>query len=211
MARTSSSVTQTNPGCPVQQFPHRVQAKRRPSAYQGSGTITPESVHVDLRRQSWESSFSSTSWLTMGWRRPGELPAPRRDTDCRAQLQRMKTCSSEDLRQITPKQIVILVKWLQGNPTRYRVVVFLFLKFSFDALDQIASLPGPVAGLDDLVLLQPDADALLGRDRRAMRLVAEVRADLAVRRRCVLAGQVDRQHARVADCPRLRLRLERPV
>jgi hypothetical protein len=36
MAVISSSVTQTNPDGPVQQFPQRVQVKRSPSANQGS-------------------------------------------------------------------------------------------------------------------------------------------------------------------------------
>src|SRR6516225_3900431 len=36
MAARSSSSTQTKPGSPVQQWPQRVQVKRKPSLYQGS-------------------------------------------------------------------------------------------------------------------------------------------------------------------------------
>src|SRR3712207_1688426 len=41
MAARSSSLTHTYPGSPVQQSPHRVQVKRRPSLNHGAGVEVP--------------------------------------------------------------------------------------------------------------------------------------------------------------------------
>src|SRR5262245_37519946 len=45
MAAISSSLTQTYPAAPVQQWPQRVQRKRRPSRYQGSADM-PVSIVI---------------------------------------------------------------------------------------------------------------------------------------------------------------------
>ena len=66
--------------------------------------------------------------------------------------------------------------------------------------------PSPPTGRSprrsSVVRRQPLPDLLLGRDGRAVVAAAEVLADLAVRRRRVLPGQVHRQHPRVAHRPR---------
>src|ERR1051326_6734509 len=52
MARISSSLTHTKPGCPVQQSPQRVQRKRSPSWYQASSIRLPSPltfVEIEVR------------------------------------------------------------------------------------------------------------------------------------------------------------------
>src|SRR3954453_18214134 len=68
MAATSSSSTQTKPGSPVQQSPHIVQVKRRPSLYQGSLTsASPPGGHSTKNRSADGGSSTRRPFLS-AWR-----------------------------------------------------------------------------------------------------------------------------------------------
>ena len=85
----------------------------------------------------------------------------------------------------------------------------LFIEVAFDAVEQVFDAPFALAQHEYRAVGDPLADLLFGCDRRAVLTHAEVLGDLAVRCRRQLSCEGNREHSRVADRPRTRLRLQR--